>query len=126
MIHCSNRMSENIAQTVQKAIQDLVAPDVRELKTLVTNLQNQLVHVESSLQKQIDQRFDAQSQKTDAQFKALDQKTDAQFKALDQKTDAQFKALMSALGEFKAQSELTTIRVISQLSERVAVLEARR
>ncbi len=108
-------MSENIAQTVQKAIQDLVAPDVRELKTLVTNLQNQLVHVESSLQKQIDQRFDSQSQKTDAQFKAL-----------DQKTDAQFKTLMSALGEFKAQSELTTIRVISQLSERVAVLEARR
>ena len=119
-------MSENIAQTVQKVIQDLVAPDVRELKTLVTNLQSQLIHVETSLQKQIDQRFDAQDKKTDAQFKALDQKTDAQFKALDQKTDAQFKALMSALGEFKAQSELTTVRVLSQLSERVAVLEARR
>ncbi len=108
-------MSENIAQTVQKVIQDLVAPDVRELKTLVTNLQSQLIHVETSLQKQIDQRFDAQ-----------DKKVDAQFKALDQKTDAQFRALMSALGEFKAQSELTTVRVISQLSERVAVLEARR
>lgn len=130
-------MSENIAQTVQKVIQDLVAPDVRELKTLVTNLQSQLIHVETSLQKQIDQRFDAQDkkveaqfkaldQKTDAQFKALDEKNDSQFKALDQKTDAQFKALMSALGEFKAQSELTTVRVISQLSERVAVLEARR
>ncbi len=86
-------MSENIAQTVQKVIQDLVAPDVRELKTLVT-----------ALQKQIDQRFDAQ----------------------DQKTEAQFKALMAAFGEFKAQSELTSIRVISQLSERVAVLESHR
>jgi hypothetical protein len=86
-------MSENIAQTVQKAIQDLVAPDVRELKVLVTNLQ-----------KQMDQRFDAQ----------------------DRKNDAQFHALMAALGEFKAQSELTTIRVISQLSERVAVLESHR
>ena len=41
-------MSENIAQTVQKAIQDLVAPDVRELKTNV-----------AALQKQIDQRFDS-------------------------------------------------------------------
>lgn len=97
-------MSENIAQTVQKVIQDLVAPDVRELKTLVL-----------ALQKQMDQRFDAQ-----------DQKTEAQFRSLDQKTDAQFKALMSAFGEFKAQSELSTIRVISQLSERVAVLEAHR
>ncbi len=28
---------------------------------------------------------------------------------------------MSALGEFKTESELTSIRVISQLSERVAV-----
>ena len=104
-------MSENIAQTVQKVIQDLVAPDVRELKTLVTNLQSQLIHVETSLQKQIDQRFDAQDKKAEAQ---------------SQKVDAQFRALMSALNEFKAQSELTTIQVISQLSERVAVLEARR
>ena len=93
-------MSENIAQTVQKVIQDLVAPDVRELKTLVL-----------ALQKQIDQRFEAQDQKTDAQC---------------QKTDAQFAALMAAFSEFKAQSELATIRVISQLSERVAVLESHR
>ena len=47
-------MSENIAQTVQKVIQDLVARDVRERKTLVMNLQSQLNHVESSLQTQID------------------------------------------------------------------------
>ncbi len=86
-------MPENIAQTVQKVIQDLVTPDVRELKVLVT-----------ALQKQIDQRFDAQ----------------------DHKTDAQFKALMAAFGEFKAQSELASIRVISALSERVAVLESNR
>jgi hypothetical protein len=94
---------ENIAQTIQKAIQDLVAPDVRELKVLVTNLQ-----------KQIDQRFDAQS-------KEIDQRFDAQSKD----SDAQFKALMAALGEFKAQSELASVRVIAALSERVAVLEAR-
>jgi hypothetical protein len=53
-------MPENIAQTVQKAIQDLVAPDVRELKVLVV-----------ALRKQIDQRFDAQSKDSDAQFRAL-------------------------------------------------------
>ena len=49
-----------IAQTVQKVIQDLVAPDVRELKTLVQGLQQQM-----------DQRFDAQKENSDAQFKAL-------------------------------------------------------
>ncbi len=53
-------MPENIAQTVQKVIQDLVAPDVRELKTLVLGLQ-----------KQIDQRFDSQRETSEAQFKAL-------------------------------------------------------
>jgi hypothetical protein len=108
-------MSENIAQTVQKVIQDLVAPEVKELKVLV-----------SALQKQIDQRFEGQNQATKAEFKALDQKTEAHFKALDQKSDMQFQALMAAFGEFKAQSELTSIRIISQLSERVAVLEAQR
>ncbi len=53
-------MPENIAQTVQKVIQDLVAPDVRELKSLV-----------QGLQKQMDQRFEAQRETSDAQFKAL-------------------------------------------------------
>ena len=74
-------------------------------------MQSQLTHVETSLQKHIDQRFEAQDKKAEAH---------------NQKQDAQFRALMSALGEFKAQSELTTIRAISQLSERVAVLEAQR
>jgi uncharacterized small protein (DUF1192 family) len=62
-------MPENIAETVQKAIQDLVAPDVRELKVLVV-----------ALQKQIDQRFDAQSKDSDAQFRAL-MATFGEFKA---------------------------------------------
>ena len=104
-------MSENLAQTVQKVIQDLVAPDVRELKTLVL-----------ALQKQIDQRFEA----VDQRFEASEKRMDQRFEAQSQKTDAQFAALMAAFSEFKAQSELATIRVISQLSERVAVLEAHR
>lgn len=53
-------MSENLLQTPQHLIQDVIAPDVRELKTRV-----------SLLEKQIDVRFDAMDQKTDAQFKAI-------------------------------------------------------
>ena len=113
-------MSENIAQTVQKVIQDLVAPDVRELKTSVADLQ-----------KQMDQRFDAQEKKFDGFQKQMDQrfdaqekKSDAQFKALNQKLDAQFNVLMAAFGEFKAQNELTSLRTSSALSERIAILEA--
>lgn len=96
-------MSENTVQTVQKAIQDILAPDVRELKTSVADLQ-----------KQIDQRFDAQ-----------DKRMDVQFKALTQKTEAQFNVIMAAFGEFKAQSELANLRTSSALSERIAVVESR-
>ena len=53
-------MSENVLQTLQQLIQDVIAPDVRELKVRVT-----------SLEKQMDVRFDAMDQKIDAQFKAL-------------------------------------------------------
>lgn len=111
-------MSENIAQTVQKAIQDLVAPDVRELKALVL-----------ALQQQIDQRFEAQEQVAEAWKQQIDQRFDAQdamATARNQKADAQFQALMAAFGEFKAQNELAIVRGNSQLSERIAVLEARR
>jgi hypothetical protein len=89
-------MPENIAQTVQKVIQDLVAP---ELKVLV-----------QGLQKQLDQRFEQMDKRFDGQRET---------------SEAQFQALMAAFGEFKAQSELTNMRVIASLSERVAVLESR-
>jgi hypothetical protein len=45
--------------------------------------------------------------------------------ALHQKMDIQFRAIMAAISESKAQTELINLRVISALSERVAVLEAR-
>ncbi len=82
-------MSDNILQTLQQLVQDVIAPDVRELKVRVT-----------SLEKQIDVRFNA----------------------LDQKSDAQFKAIMAAIAESKAQAELTNMRMIAALSERVAAL----
>jgi len=86
-------MTDNVLQTLQQLIQDVIAPDVRELKVRV-----------SSLEKQLDIRFNA----------------------LAQTNDGQFKAIMSAIAESKAQSELTTTRMIASLSERVAVLEAKR
>jgi hypothetical protein len=48
------------------------------------------------------------------------------FKSLQQQIDAQFKAVLSAIGESRAQSELATVRELSELRERVAVLEAQR
>jgi hypothetical protein len=93
------RVTDNLVQTLQHLLQDVIAPDVRELKVRV-----------ASLEKQIDVRFAA---------------VDQRFDALDQKNDAQFKAILAAIGESRAQAELTSMRVIAALSERVAVLQAR-
>ena len=54
-------MPESIVLTIKKVMQDLVAADVRELKTLVVDLQ-----------KQIDQRFDAQDKKSGRAVKGLE------------------------------------------------------
>ena len=71
-------MSENLLQTLQQLVQDVIAPDVRELKVRV-----------SSLEKQMDVRFDAVDVRFDAvdmRFNALEQKMDARFAALEQKS----------------------------------------
>ncbi len=93
-------MIEDLLQSLQQLVQDVIAPDVRELKVRL-----------ASLEKQIEVRF-----------AALDDK----FAARDKKNDAQFKALMAAIAESKAQTELTNMRMIAALSERVAVLESQR
>ena len=103
-------MADNVLQTLQQLIQDVIAPDVRELKVRV-----------SSLEKQMDVRFEAVEQRMDVRFDAVDRR----FETIEQRMDAQFKAIMATIGEPKAQAELSNARVIAALSERVAVLEAR-
>jgi len=93
-------MSENLLQTLQYLIQDVIAPDVRELKVRV-----------SSLEKQIDARFEA---------------LEARMRAQESLEQARFEAILSAIAESKSHAELAALRLIGPLSERVAVLEAQR
>ena len=100
-------MPDNVLQTLQQLVQDVIAPDVRELKVRLAGVDNRI----EGLDKRID-RFEKQM--------------DVRFDALEQKNEAQFKAIMAAIAESKAQAELSTMRLIASLSERVAVLEAQR
>jgi hypothetical protein len=93
-------MSDNILQTLQHVVQDVIAPDVRELKANQNALEKQIV--------------------------ALEKHIDVRFEAADQKSEARFDALLAAISESRAQAELTNMRVIASLSERVAVLESQR
>jgi hypothetical protein len=93
-------MSENVLQTAQHLVQDVLSPDIRELKANQATLEKQIA--------------------------ALEKHMDIRFNAADQKAGAHLDALLSAISESRAQAELTNLRVIASLSERVAVLEAQR
>ena len=105
MAQVTSVMTDNVLQTRQPLIQDVIAPDVRDLKVRVSSLEKQMdVRFDP-----LEQRFDAYDEKTDARFEAVDSKfdrVDSLFNALEQKMDAHFVALMAAIGESKAQSEL--------------------
>ena len=106
--------TENILQTIKTTVQDLVAPDVRELKVRLASLQDQNKVQFAALQSQLE------SMKS--QFEAMNSK----IASIGQQSDAQFKALLAAIGQGKAESELSNFRAIAALSEPVAALEAAR
>jgi hypothetical protein len=110
--------AENIAQTIRKVIQDLVAPEVREIKADLRGLRDEMKVRFDSLEPRFasfEPRFDS----LEHRFESVDHR----FDGLGARSDAQFKAIMAALGQIKAESELSTFKAISALSERVAALE---
>ena len=104
-------MPDNVLQTLQQLVQDVIAPDVRELKVRMT-----------ALERSMDDRFHSLGKSMDERFYSLDER----FRSLERQSEAQFKAIMAAIGESRAQAELATARGIAALSERVTALEARR
>ncbi len=99
--------TENILQTIKTTVQDIVAPDVRELKVRMSSLEVRMTSLE-------------------ARMSSLENQIKVQFDAFRGQSDAQFKAIMAAISQSKAESELSTYKQIAALSERVAALEAHR
>ena len=93
-------MADNVLQALQHLIQDVIAPDVRELKVRVASVEEQMKTQYNSFRDQ--------------------------FSSLRDQQDSNFKALMSAIGEAKAKQDLETYKLITALTERVAALEAAR
>jgi hypothetical protein len=93
-------MSENILQTLQHLVQDVMAPDLRQLKADLR-----------SLEKLVEVRFDA---------------IESRMKSQESLAQARFDALLAAISDSKSQAELAAFRAVAPVSERVAVLEAQR
>ena len=100
-------MPDNVLETVQKLVQDVLAPDVRELKVRVGVLEKKVDDLDKKVD-DLDKRFDL---------------LDRRFDALDKRFESFQAQLLAAMGELKASVEASTLREVSNLRERVAVLE---
>ncbi len=105
-------MNENVLQPLQQFIQDVLVPDVRELKVRIGVIEKQIGALEKQiggLEKQMEYQYNLVRD---------------QMNMMRDQQDAQFKAIMAAIAESRAQSNLDTFKLIAGLSERMAVLEA--
>jgi hypothetical protein len=91
-------MSDNVLQTLQQLVQDVIAPDVRELKVRLPELE-----------KRMDVRFN---------------QVDSRFSELEELIKSNHAIVMAAIGQMKDEGEVIALREIGVLRERVAVLEA--
>lgn len=126
-------MNENVLQTLQQLVQDVIAPDVRELKVRQSALEKQSETQYKALQEQISTQgkylqgqISSQGSHLQEQINSQGVHLQEQINALGKQSEAQYKAILAAIGQAKAQSELQTLRAITSPSERVAVLESTR
>ena len=94
----------DVVQSVRQLLQDFIAPELRELKSDV---------------KQVDAKIDVES-------KSLRAKMDSDFKRLEDKVDSGFAQMRTLLDNAYLRSELEATRDISNLRERVTRLEVER
>jgi hypothetical protein len=110
-------MAENALQTAQSFIQDVLAPDVRELKVKVDGLDKRI----DSLERHMDERFDSFEKRIDERFKVIDER----FAAVKDQSDYNMRLVIGAIERLALVSENSGLRAVADLRERVAVLEAR-
>lgn len=102
-------MSENLIQTIKTTLQDVVAPDVKELKVRGEANREQT----ASLERRMDARFNS----TDAALAALQ----IHFTAI---TEANTKAIIAAVAQGHAENEVMILRQLANLTERISALES--
>jgi hypothetical protein len=98
-------MTDNLLQTLQQLVPDVIAPEVRELKVR-----------QASFERLVDERFNSRAKSFDERFNSLTKERDMRFSALEEcfplqarPSEIEFKTLMSAISESKAQTDLAVI-----------------
>ena len=96
-------MTDNVLQTLQQLVQDVIAPDVRELKVRLASFERLVDERFNSLSKSFEDRFTAQAKQSEMQFQTL----------------------LAAISESRAQADLVRVRELSEIRERIAVIESK-
>lgn len=113
-------VAETTVRGFKKAIQDFVAPEIRDLKGEVGKINIRI----DALNTTINTRIDGMENKLSTRIDGPEKLMDTQYKAIRDQQDTQFKAILAAIGESKAISELESFKL--NLSQRVSALEAAR
>jgi hypothetical protein len=102
----------DVVQSVRQLLQDFIAPELRELKSDV---------------KQVDDKIDSKANsleaKIDTETKRLEDKIVSEVGRLEDKVDSGFTQMRTLLENAYLRSELEATRDISNLRERVTRLE---
>jgi len=105
----------DVVQSVRQLLQDFIAPELRELKSDL---------------KQVDAKIDSESSslkaKIDSETKRLEDKVVSEVGRLEDKVDSGFAQMRTLLENAYLRSELEATRDISNLRERVTRLEVER
>jgi len=110
-VYGNNVLMSDVVQSVRQLLQDFIAPELRELKSDV---------------KQVDAKIDFETKSLKADFKRLEDKVDSDFRRLEDKMDSGFGQMRTLLDNAYLRSELEATRDISNLRERVTRLEVER
>jgi hypothetical protein len=108
-------MTENVVESLQKLIQDVIAPDLRELKVELASFRRETAQRFDS----VDQRFDSLEKRMEQRFVSVDQR----FDSLEKQSEAQYREILAEIRESRTHGEVVW-QEIANLRERVAVLEA--
>jgi hypothetical protein len=144
-------MSDNILQTIQTLLQDVIAPDVREIKGRLDAMQQQIdlrfgaidLRFDAidlrfgatqeaidlrfgAMQKHIDLRFEAMQEHIEVRVGGLEKLFEAHVRGMDKQMAYLEKSLLSAFAQSQLRTEISGAQAVVDIRERVAVLESQR
>jgi hypothetical protein len=123
----------DVVQSVRQLLQDFIAPELRELKSDVKQVDTKIDLESESLSAKIDlesesikAKIDSETSQLRTDLKRLEDKMNSDSKRLEDKVDSGFAQMRTLLENAYLRSELEATRDISNLRERVTRLEVER